>query len=329
MKEESGYLYLIFQEKYEDQELYKIGKTEDISRRFKEHQKNYPNSKLISSAICSNYHYTENILIKAFKENFELVKGREYFKGKHKDVRKIFDNITEPYITEPYSVSELSWPPLKPAKHGDGSNTTILVENDDWKDITKKLRHRLRIMTDFYLEDLWKNSEKKEIIDRDVYTYDDPKCCLCKENCTENSNISDRFGSFQCCLEFSEEKKNQDVYCYVPFCDACTSDISCGGGRDELLMYAYFSFAKDKRSEVKESLGDDAKKIEVVARLVELWNELKQDEDREDEFDQYIQQARDDKRYKDETDARFYLFIRSYKYGKCILKPICYIRMND
>lgn len=29
MKEESGYLYLIFQEKYEDQQLYKIGKTED------------------------------------------------------------------------------------------------------------------------------------------------------------------------------------------------------------------------------------------------------------------------------------------------------------
>lgn len=321
MKEESGYLYLIFQEKYEDQQLYKIGKTEDISRRFKEHQKNYSNSKLIISAICSNYHYTENILIKAFKENFELVKGREYFKGKHKDVRKIFINITEPYITEPYITTELSWPPLK---YIDG-----YIENDDWKDITRKLRHSRRIMTDFYLEDLWKNSEKKEITDRGVYTYDDPKCCLCKENCTKNSKVSDRFGSFECLFKFSEEK-TPDVCCSVPFCDACTSDITCGVGHAEkMLIYAYFSFAKDKRSEVKESLGDDAKNFEVDARLRKLWNELKQDEDREDEFDQYIQQALDDKRYKDEMNASFYLFIRSYKYGKCILKPMHYNRMND
>lgn len=262
MKEESGYLYLILQEKYEDQQLYKIGKTEDISRRFKEHQKNYPNSKLISSAICSNYHDTENILIKAFKKKFELVKGREYFKGKHEDVRKIFHNITElyitnPYITEPYITTELSWPPLK---YLDGYNNIWLqVENDDWKDVTKKLRHMPRIMTEFYLEDLWKNSEKKEITDGYIYTYDDPKCCLCKENCTKNSNVGYRFESFQCWLEFSEEKKNWEngenvCYC-VPFCDACTSDITC--------------------------------------------------------------------------DTSFYLFIRSYKYGKCILKPDSHDRMNE
>jgi len=64
---------------------------------------------------------------------------------------------------------------------------------------------------------------------------------------------------------------------------------------------AYLFFCQDKRPEAKESLGDGVKPSDVAARLGEMWNELKQDEDREDELAQYTQQAADDKkRYEDE-----------------------------
>jgi hypothetical protein len=64
---------------------------------------------------------------------------------------------------------------------------------------------------------------------------------------------------------------------------------------------AYLFFCQDKRPEAKESLGDGVKPSDVAVRLGEMWNELKQDEDREDELAQYTQQAADDKkRYEDE-----------------------------
>jgi predicted GIY-YIG superfamily endonuclease len=255
-----GYLYLIFHEKYEDQQLYKIGKTEDIIRRFKQHQKDYTNSKLISCAYCSNYHHTENLLINAFNQQFKCVKGREYFKGIYKDVRRIFNNITEPYITEPYITeqftTELSWPPLKAFKYCDGSPVpNMFVENDDWKNITQKnLRHLDRFMIDFYVEDLWINAKKKE----GEYIYDDPKCCFCKEFCTKNSSCSDRYVIYVCSFVFFEENRTLDYNnVSVPFCDKCVKEVHYNKGTD------------------------------------------------------------------------FYLFIRSYKYGKCILKPDYVDRGND
>jgi len=258
MKEkENGYLYLIFQKKIkEDQQLYKIGKTEDIIRRFKQHQRAYKDSKLISTAYCSNYNDNEKILIKVFNDNFKLVKGREYFSGKHKDILRIFHDITRLYIIEPFITSKLSWPPLTFLKHRDGSDT-IELENDDWKDITKNFRHSKRIMTYFYLEDLWKNATKKEYYDMEEHIYDDPKCCLCKEFCTKNSNVGYRFECSQCWVKFCEEKEEDEIQepHIIPFCDVCFSD-----------------------------------------------NNL---------------------------DKSFYLFIRSYKYGKCILEEDHHFRMND
>ena len=41
---------------------------------------------------------------------------------------------------------------------------------------------------------------------------------------------------------------------------------------------AYLFFCNDKRAEIKEELGEDAKATEVTSRLGELWNELKEDE---------------------------------------------------
>ena len=64
---------------------------------------------------------------------------------------------------------------------------------------------------------------------------------------------------------------------------------------------AYLFYCQDNRPEVKESLGDEAKPSDVTARLGEMWNDLKNDEDRADELAQYTQQAADDKkRYEDE-----------------------------
>jgi hypothetical protein len=68
---------------------------------------------------------------------------------------------------------------------------------------------------------------------------------------------------------------------------------------------AYLFFCQDKRATVKESLGDDAKNTEIVARLGELWNELKEESKNDDELkehlDAYLEQAAEDKkRYVEE-----------------------------
>jgi hypothetical protein len=67
---------------------------------------------------------------------------------------------------------------------------------------------------------------------------------------------------------------------------------------------AYIFFCADKRAEVKEELGEEAKATEVTARLGELWNELKADEDRADEMKVYVDQAAKDKaRYEAEMET--------------------------
>jgi hypothetical protein len=61
---------------------------------------------------------------------------------------------------------------------------------------------------------------------------------------------------------------------------------------------AYIFFCADKRAEVKEEMGemgDDVKATEVTSRLGELWNELKEDDDRADEMKVYVAQAAEDK----------------------------------
>ena len=64
---------------------------------------------------------------------------------------------------------------------------------------------------------------------------------------------------------------------------------------------AYIFFCADKRAEVKEDMGESAKATEVTARLGELWNELKNDEDRSEELNNYTKQAAQDKdRYEQE-----------------------------
>ena len=67
---------------------------------------------------------------------------------------------------------------------------------------------------------------------------------------------------------------------------------------------AYIFFCADKRAEVKKELGEEAKATEVAARLGELWNELKADEDRADEMKVYAEQAAEDKaRYEAEMET--------------------------
>jgi hypothetical protein len=72
---------------------------------------------------------------------------------------------------------------------------------------------------------------------------------------------------------------------------------------------AYLFFCQDKRAAVKESLGDDAKNTEIVARLGELWNELKEESKNDDELkehlDAYLEQAAEDKKRYDEEMANY------------------------
>ena len=67
---------------------------------------------------------------------------------------------------------------------------------------------------------------------------------------------------------------------------------------------AFIFFCAEKRSSVKEELGDDAKATDVTVRLGELWRELKEDEDRAEEFKVYNDLAAKDKvRFKNEMES--------------------------
>jgi hypothetical protein len=63
---------------------------------------------------------------------------------------------------------------------------------------------------------------------------------------------------------------------------------------------AYIFFCADKRAEVKEYMGEGAKAADVTARLGEMWNELKNDENRSEELNNYIKQAALDKERYDQ-----------------------------
>ena len=104
MKVESGYLYLMYMEKCKDKELYKIGKTDNIERRIIEHQRNYPESKLIISVISPNYHNIENKIIEISNKNFKCIKGREFFKASCKSVVDLFNTAIETNTTENVSL---------------------------------------------------------------------------------------------------------------------------------------------------------------------------------------------------------------------------------
>ena len=66
---------------------------------------------------------------------------------------------------------------------------------------------------------------------------------------------------------------------------------------------AFIFFCAEKRSSVKEELGDDAKATDVTVRLGELWRELKEDEDRVQEFKVYNDLAAKDKaRFESEME---------------------------
>lgn len=67
---------------------------------------------------------------------------------------------------------------------------------------------------------------------------------------------------------------------------------------------AYLYFCQHERAAVKESLGKDTTAKEVTQELGKKWNELKEDDTRTDEYQEYVRLAEEDKkRYKDELAA--------------------------
>ena len=107
-------------------------------------------------------------------------------------------------------------------------------------------------------------------------------------------------------LRFEEEMKD-----YQPPSDDELANISQGKKKKKTSekdpnapkrgRSAYILFCAAKREEAKESLGDDAKGKEVMARLGQMWTELKEDESRASELAKYEKAATDDKaRYEEE-----------------------------
>ena len=77
-----GYNYIIREREFirMNEEVYKVGKCEDISKRFKQYPKG---SELVKYATVKDRHMSESLMIDNFKKHFKHRKdiGNEYFEG--------------------------------------------------------------------------------------------------------------------------------------------------------------------------------------------------------------------------------------------------------
>lgn len=91
----TGYLYIIKEREFNktNENIYKIGCTNDIIKRYKQYPKD---SVIIYSILCKNYREIEKKWIKKLNKNINLIKrkdiGREYFEGNYFN---IINELTE------------------------------------------------------------------------------------------------------------------------------------------------------------------------------------------------------------------------------------------
>jgi hypothetical protein len=92
--EYDGHIYIIHtREFYEsNRNIYKIGRTSDINRRFKEYPKG---SKLLFNIVVKNMNLVESKLIKELSDKMQrkLEYGNEYFEGSINEIIEIVNNI--------------------------------------------------------------------------------------------------------------------------------------------------------------------------------------------------------------------------------------------
>lgn len=97
----SGFIYLINSREFNNikEPTYKIGRSNDIHRRYKEYPKD---SILLYSCVVNNEIKLEKLIIKQFKIDFIQKKeyGNEYFKGDHTKMIKIINNIINEHDDE-------------------------------------------------------------------------------------------------------------------------------------------------------------------------------------------------------------------------------------
>lgn len=88
MEETNGYVYLVIPPELKGTNRVKIGMSKlNNDSRIKSYGKG---TVTVIKYNCCNVNITENKIIKAFKNNFELIKGNEYFEGDIEEMKKIF-----------------------------------------------------------------------------------------------------------------------------------------------------------------------------------------------------------------------------------------------
>lgn len=114
----NGYVYFVIPPELKDTNRVKIGMSNlDNDNRLKSYGKN---ANIVIKYNCCNAKWIENKIIKAFKDNFKLIKGNEYFEGDIEEMKKIF--IRELFVNENKSSIE---------EH-DGGDVEKIVTYEKW-----------------------------------------------------------------------------------------------------------------------------------------------------------------------------------------------------
>ena len=91
-----GYIYLLqIRESIRmNDDVYKVGKCENILNRFKQYPKG---SKLLKYIQVPNRHISEGLLLKIMSDTYEVAKsyGNEYFHGDLNDILKTFEEFSK------------------------------------------------------------------------------------------------------------------------------------------------------------------------------------------------------------------------------------------
>lgn len=83
-----GYVYMVIPEELKSTNRVKIGMSKlNNDSRIKSYGKNV---ELVIKFTCDNPNHIEKKIINAFKENFKLIKGNEYFEGDIEEMKRIF-----------------------------------------------------------------------------------------------------------------------------------------------------------------------------------------------------------------------------------------------
>jgi hypothetical protein len=105
MEQTNGYVYLVIPPELKGTNRVKIGMSKlNNDSRIKSYGKG---TDVVIKFNCFNINILENKIINAFKNNFELIKGNEYFKGDIEEMKNIFlQELTKHQIDNESSIEE-------------------------------------------------------------------------------------------------------------------------------------------------------------------------------------------------------------------------------